>query len=244
MKEFDFLDDHILSAFVDGQLDDATCNSVLIAMEMDPDVRDRVYQLRRAKDLMKLGFGQARPPSGKRRTKNDVYHKRPGFGLAASIAVLFISFISGSLGYYYSQYIGSSSLPTVSTIAKEETSRVILHVSEADPAQFAAALDYTDQFLKDHEPQKGQIAVIAHASGIDLMRIGKSPFEKRVIRMMRDHNNVYFIACAQAIHSLQEQGIETRMFENTITEKPAMDQIIERIQSGWRYIKVNSLVEL
>ena len=244
MKEFEFLDDQILSAFVDGQLDDTTSASVIMAMEIDSDVRSRVYQLRRAKDLVKIGFKNARAPSSEKQYATPRNWKKPSLGIAASFAIIVASFIAGSFGYYYSQQTDSRQNITVASIAQEENSRIILHISEADPMQFSAALDYTDQFLKEHGSQNGQIAVIAHASGIDLMRAGESPFEERVKMMMRDHGNVYFIACAQAIRTLQMQGVDPHMLENTIIEKPAMDQIIERVQSGWRYVKVKSLMEI
>jgi len=58
-KPDDFFDDQALGSFVDGLLDAAHTEMIIKAMEDDPQIRDRVYQLRRAKDLMKLGFGDA-----------------------------------------------------------------------------------------------------------------------------------------------------------------------------------------
>lgn len=63
-KSDDILDDQALGSFVDGLLDAAHSEKIIRAMEDDPEIRERVYQLRRAKDLMKLGFGNASTPSG------------------------------------------------------------------------------------------------------------------------------------------------------------------------------------
>jgi hypothetical protein len=52
-------DARALGNFVDGQLDAAHNEKIIKAMEDDLEIRERVYQLRRTKDLMKLGFGDA-----------------------------------------------------------------------------------------------------------------------------------------------------------------------------------------
>lgn len=56
-------DDRALEIFVDGLQDAAHSEKIIKAMEDDPVIRERVYQSRRAKDLMRLGFGDASPPS-------------------------------------------------------------------------------------------------------------------------------------------------------------------------------------
>lgn len=62
MQYNDHIDDQMLGAFVDGELDTAGRGQVLDAMENDQIIRERVYKLRRAKDLMKLGFDNMRAP--------------------------------------------------------------------------------------------------------------------------------------------------------------------------------------
>jgi anti-sigma factor RsiW len=57
-------DDQVLGSFVDGLLDAASSEKIIKAMEDDPEIRECIYQLRRAKDLMRLGFGEVSAPSG------------------------------------------------------------------------------------------------------------------------------------------------------------------------------------
>ena len=63
-KPDDFFDDQALGSFVDGLLDAAHTEMIIKAMEDDPQIRDRVYQLRRAKVLMKLGYADISTRSG------------------------------------------------------------------------------------------------------------------------------------------------------------------------------------
>jgi hypothetical protein len=58
-------DDQALGIFVDGLQDAAHSEQIIKAMKDDPEIRERVYQLRRAKDLMELGFCDANAPPGK-----------------------------------------------------------------------------------------------------------------------------------------------------------------------------------
>ena len=62
MQQPDHIDDILLGAFIDGQLDAANAEVVLAALQEDPDTRERLYQLRRAKDLMKVGFDHVEAP--------------------------------------------------------------------------------------------------------------------------------------------------------------------------------------
>jgi len=55
-------DDATLSAYIDGELDTARQNAVLVAMELDKGLSDRICCLRRTKDCMRTGYGSALPP--------------------------------------------------------------------------------------------------------------------------------------------------------------------------------------
>ena len=242
MDKFENLDDLTLGAFVDGHLDAEHSETVIRAMENDSDIREQVYKLRRTKDLMKLGFGTATAPSDKQQVK-------PRFwscfipAIAASITFLAVSVGAGAVGYhYYTEQTGT--FPVVASAAQQQAEQIILHISESDPDQFAAALAYAEKFLHEQEARGNQIEVVANAGGIDFLRINASPFRDQVVTMMREHDNVHFVACANAIRALRKKGIEPVFIQDTSTDKTAMDHIIERVQSDWTYIKVASLPEV
>jgi anti-sigma factor RsiW len=73
----DILDDQALGSFVDGLLDAAHTGKIIKAMEDDLEIRERVYQLRRTKDLMKLGFADASTRPGNTAPVNTAKEK-PG----------------------------------------------------------------------------------------------------------------------------------------------------------------------
>ena len=158
MEKFDNIDGQMLGAFVDGLLDDEHAALVIKAMEDDPETRDQVYQLRRAKDLMKLGFGNATAPSGKQPAAKPSFWRYCIPAIAASITFLAVGLLAGSVGYYYG---GQANTTMASTINLEQTHRVVLHVRKADMEQFSQAVAYAKNFADEHNVQD-QIEVVAH----------------------------------------------------------------------------------
>ncbi|MCU7884821.1 MAG: hypothetical protein KZQ82_11555 [Candidatus Thiodiazotropha sp. (ex Lucinoma annulata)] len=242
MHEFEHIDDQMLGSFVDGELDASGAQLVLQAMDRDQDVRSRVHQLRRAKDMMKLGFGHAQIPSTVSHGSSQSFSRKYGLTLAASIAVLALSMGAGVVGYQMGTQVDSASRKISVSIPDMQSHRVILHISESNTVHFAKALEYAKTYIEKHQASGGKVAVVAHSSGIDLMRVGMMGYENRVRQMIDRYDNIHFIACANAIRALRNQGIEPRMVQHVDTSKPAMDQIIEHIQDGWDYIKVTNLV--
>lgn len=243
MEEFDNIDGQMLGAFVDGLLDAEHAALVIKTMEDDPEVRETVYQLRRAKDLMNLGFADARAPSNTplafKRSIWDQFSSR----IAASITVVAISFGAGAIGYhYYAEQ--DDAVSTVASAVAQQTDWVILHISEPDPKQFSNVLAYMDKFLDEHAAESSRIEVVANAGGINFMRGPISPFKNQIIAMMDKHDNVQFIACASGLRVLRNQGVEPIIIKGVGTETTAIDHIVKRLQSGWTYIKVDSLSEI
>jgi intracellular sulfur oxidation DsrE/DsrF family protein len=243
MQQSDHIDDILLGAFIDGQLDAANAEVVIAALQEDPDTRERLYRLRRAKDLMKVGFDHVEaPPQATPPAPRSPLSARGRFGIAASLLVLALGFCSGMLGYYGTkQLAGEASGAAIASAPQAYTDRIVLHLSESDPQQFAAALTYIENFLEGNQAEDSQIEVIANSGGLDLMRVDTSPFKNQLVAMMRDHDNVHFIACANAIRNLRKQGIQAQIIPEVHTDKTAIDHIIGRLQAGWRYVKIDNV---
>ena len=242
MKQNEYIDDHILAAFVDGELDAETCESIVNIMDHDFEVRDRIYNLRRTKDLMKLAYATATPVSKIQSKKPVSTCKKYAMTIAASVTALAIGLGTGTFGYYLGQN-NQSSLIANTPSNQQNPDHVLLHISNSDKKYFSATLDYVENFLREHDSKDGKIAVVANAGGLDFVRAGISPFEDRIKKIMNKHDNIYFIACANSIRILKNKGIQPALINNVRVEKPAMDHIIDYVQKGWTYKKVESLVK-
>lgn len=234
------LDGITLTAFVDGQLDSVQRQRVLAALEQQPRLRAELEQLRRAKDLMKLGFGTAQPHS--LADLNKTPSALPSFNrLAACLCMLGAVILAGGMGYGLGKYANPSSPVTAESSTQQRAQRIVLHISRSDPTQFAKLLDYAETFLRRHQLRGDEIAVVANAGGLDMLQTGRSPFVKRIIALQQQYPNLHFIACANSIRALREKGVDPIFIQQVDTQKPAFDQIIERVQQGWRYIKVEDI---
>jgi intracellular sulfur oxidation DsrE/DsrF family protein len=239
MEKPEIVDDQILGTFIDGELDNANQAAIINAMETDPELRERVYRLRRARDLMRLGYGEARAPAtGSRKAKLPRWSFPTR--IVASIAALAISFSAGMFGY---QYLSTpAGQPVLAGAAQQQSDKVILHISQSSQRQFVSALDYTEQFLRARTSSGDEIEVVAHANGLDLLREDVSPLRERIKILIQQYDNVHFIACAGAIGLLRDSGIEPRIIPGVSTDTTAFDHIVTRLQGGgWRYIKAESL---
>ena len=242
MNNNEHIDDNILAAFVDNELDTETSESIINAMEQNMDVRERVYNLRRAKDLMKVAFSTAHTPAPQKKIKAPVW-KRHSISIAASLVAISIASITGLSGYYYGQQ-ELAGIDINTTAIQQQPDKILLHISDSDTRHFATALNYVETFLQANKNSGAQIAVVANAGGLDIMRAGVSPYEKQIRNMIAKYDNVYFIACSNAIRNLRAQGIQPILIDQVKVEKPAMDQIIEYVQKGWTYKKVQSLKQI
>ena len=139
-----------------------------------------------------------------------------------------------------------AALPVAANVAftpQPQSEKIIVHISQSDPKQFAIALTYAEKFLAEHESSNHQIDVVAHADGIDLMRADVSPLKEQIISLIDKYDNVHFIACAGAIKMFtQKNGVAPQIIKGVGTDYTAFDHIVGRLQTGgWQYIKVETL---
>jgi len=221
-----------LHAFVDRELDPDQERSVLAAMELNPAVRDQVHGLRRAKDWMRTGFGDAgiRPATASPERRDRVCF-RPG--IAASLIALTFSASVGLLGYICGERQSAALM-----VQAENPEHILLHIDNATPDTFETVLDYAEAFLAEHRARGTEVEVVANAGGVDLMRVGGSRYEDRVNSLGHRYQNLHFLACANAIRSLRKQGIRANVLDHVNAEETAIDHIVGRIRSGWKYVKV------
>ncbi len=238
MSESYKIDDIMISAFVDNHVDAENRAAIIKEMEENEELRDEVYQIRRAKDLMKLAYSDSKPSEFQHKKFTTPFHRQCMMRFAAAVSTIAICFSSGYAGYQYSQSTVTNY--SLAELSQEESQRIILHIDASDPKQFESTLAYTEKFLNEHKSGgKAQIEVVANAGGIDLLR-ADFPMSKKVARIMNEHDNITFIACTNAINKLRAQGIKPTMVKDVKTEIAALTHIIDRMNSGWTYVKADT----
>ena len=238
MSNSNQIDEIMISAFVDNQVDIETRVAIVKAMDEDVELRDYVYRIRRAKDLVKLSYSNSTPSEFRDRKFTKPFHRQCMMRIAAALSAVAIGLSAGLVGYNYGH--DTMTGPSLAELTQQESQRIILHIDASDPKQFEATLAYTEKFLNQHKSSgKAQIEVVANSGGIDLLR-ADFPMSEKVARIMDEHDNITFIACTNAINKLRAQGINPTMVKDVKTEVAALTHIIDRMNSGWTYVKADT----
>lgn len=231
--------DELLHTYIDGELDEATRDSIRDAMHEDSGLRERMARLQHTKDMMRLAFAGAEPPVADRpvQAHNRWYQ---AYGVAASLLVLAVCFGVGVLGYHAAPLLQDK---YVAAAVASQPNKLVLHIGESDPERFAATLDYAEHYLREHADDAA-VEVVTNAGGLDLLRPGMSPYESRVMELMATYKNLHFFACMNSIRNLRRQGVDPELLRPVETGQTAVDHIVNRVMEGWTYVKMDHLPEV
>jgi intracellular sulfur oxidation DsrE/DsrF family protein len=228
-----------VQGFADRRLTGEAARRMLGALEADPSLADRVQDCRMVNDVLRHAFGEVEPPP-RRRTRG----RRTGSPRrAAAAAALFLpaGFLAGWLMHSLHADRPAANLlaggVTLPAQGREHLSTVF-HIDVSDRALVSQMLDRAEAVLTAYAGQDMQVEVVANASGLDLLRADNPAFAARVRRMMDEYDNLAFVACANSIRRLREQGVDVRLVERTHTRATAIDHVVERLRQGWTYIKI------
>jgi len=236
MSMDDRYSDERLHMFIDEEMNSSDRAEIMEAISKDEHLSNRVCELIQLKDAVRLAYSE--PPESGHQNGVPSHVPRTYLNIAASILLLAVGTLGGWI--LYPQF---SEQHNVASTAQHQSNKIILHISQADPVQFANTLAYTEKFLEDHKNSGDQIDVVAHSSGLDLMRADVSPLKQQIIALMDKYDNVHFIACAGAIKVFHKKnGVAPEIIHGIATDTTAFDHIVQRLQSGgWKYIKAETL---
>lgn len=236
--------DETLYAFVDGELDLAEREDLLLRMQSEPDLARRVCAVRGLRDMMKLAY--AEPP------QTRVALARPqGGGVGRCALGCLVLGVGLLLGWMLRGMEGDatvaavpvaspSGLGQVSLAVQPDPNRVLLHVDSAAPEKMRMALDEAERLLDaaEREGRIMQLEVVANSHGLTLLRAGMSPYAERIARMQRRHANLHWVACSQSIARFRGEGQTVELLPSVRQAPTAIGEIVGRLQQGWTYVRV------
>ena len=241
-----------LNAFIDDELDMAEKDLLFAQFEADPEVAQQVCDLRAVKELVRHGY--AEPPVLARKEWARKFHVPTSLVAGAMLA---LGVTLGWLGHDWSspapaeQMAQAQPLPRIEfpdgalrpvSLAgvSKDVHKVVMHVDSADPAKFKTLLDDVD-YLTQHQAALGQtvqVEVIASHYGLNMLRSDVTPYAARINDLIQSHPNVIFVACNQTMHRLDKEGVKVKLLPHTRVTPTAIEEIVNRLQGGWTYIKV------
>ena len=131
--------------------------------------------------------------------------------------------------------------PLVSQSAEKEDKpfaeqRLILQVSDADPAKYTAALDIANNLIKHYQgPDFVDIEVIAFGKGVEMYFASENKNSVRISSLK--NNGVRFYVCLNTIDSIQRRtGKRPVLLDGVEGVQTGVAFLLEEIQAGYTHI--------
>ncbi len=232
--------DEIINAFVDGELGAEERRELLAAAARSDPLRQRICEVVQLKDLVRGAY-----PMEERTVPRRSGAGRRWQTLAAGVAVLALA-----VGLLLPRQESTGLPQALAPLAlgdgdgkgvETAGTRVVFHVSSADPAAARDLLDQVELVLREYaasgRPLK--VEVVANNEGLRLLQQGRSPVAERIRRLDRIYQNLLFAACGNTLERLRrESGEKIRILPEAVIVQSGVSFVARRQQEGWAYIKV------
>jgi len=237
------ISDEYLNSFVDNQLEPADKIQAFDAINQNESLKERVCELRGLKEMMQHSYNQ--PPVNMRPQAMRLYRWPVHFQALAACLLLLIGGVSGWLTHAWSSGDSSPDLTAMVQARQGEdsmtdTRKIIVQISNSNPASLKAALDETEGLLDIYRRSNQQIniEVIANKRAVDLLRTKVSAYAPRISAMQQKYPNLNFLVCGQTIGKLREKGESVHLLPHTGIASSAAEQINRRVKQGWGYVRI------
>lgn len=238
--------DEKLNLFIDEQLDSIEMDDVHQSILKDDDLREHVCQLRATRELLRFAY-EAVPvdyvePQDFSSSKNPVMWHGIAAGILLTVGIM--------TGWVSKEHITSSQVVSAADVFQyfkykgvvDQTERkIVVHVTTGDVFAVKGALDEVEQLLASYDKANlpVKLDIVTFRDGINLLRVGSSPYVGRIESILSHNENVSLYACQRSIDKAKKKwGEELVLMPQVVTTKTAQEIISERIEEGWVYIKV------
>lgn len=235
-----------LNLFIDEQLDTDEMDEIRQAILDNEELRGRVCQLKAVRELVGYAYENVPEPKWENKPERN-YTRRTMQGIAASL-LIGIGVITGWMINENVRSIDRIASATdvfeyfkYKAPADRMGRKFIIHITTGDIAAVNAALNEAEQLLASYQASNTpmRLDIITNKEGINMLRVGVSPYVDRIERIIDANDNVAFYACQRSIQkAMKKEGRDIVLIPNTITTRTAQELISERLDKGWVYIKV------
>lgn len=223
----------MLHALADGQLDVEQSRYVLSLLETDLNLQKELCEIQRIKHMVQLAY----PAKASAKTVS-VRRSYGGWRHAASyVLAVSLALVAGAAGSDYLSRRQPEEGLTLNNAAAFDN-RFIVFVDSHEPAKLNKALDKAEHLAEDVEGSGGGVYVVASAEGIDLLRLGKTQHEGRILQMSHKYPHLKFVACSNTLYSFKQRGELVELVDDTEVAPSAVEFVVQHLRQGWRYIAI------
>ncbi len=228
-----------INSYVDNQLTPEEKIRFYQELEQDSAVAQYACRLRSLREMVQDAYNPSTlpPPSSQRQQRK----KLSCYGIAAALLMFVVGACVGwfSRGGLPEQHMATATPASWNTpVARAHN--VLLHISDDDPQHFRTAMAEAKQMLARAHAQGValHLEILTNDSGLDLLRTSLSPYRQEIAQLARRYPNVAFLACGKTLQHLRERGVHYRLLPQAKVVPSALDEIVQRMESGWVYVRV------
>jgi intracellular sulfur oxidation DsrE/DsrF family protein len=234
-----------LDAFVDGQLDQNDRIEILDAMAGSGEIRDRVAETRRLKDLVRLAYLDQRAQSNRSSQPQTKYTSHVVAAVLGALSMLFLMQL-GNLPAEFGQSTksmemagrgGDSAFTPARSLMPEQ---VLFHLSSGDQQDGRELLDQVELVASEYEKtgRDLRVIVVTNNEGLRLYQAGYSDHADRIHELYARYDNIVFAACGTTLGKRIETGEKVELLPQVIVVDSGVAEITRRQQQGWKYIRI------
>lgn len=231
-----------VNAFVDGELTADERERAYQRLEHDPVFKGEACDVRTLKEMVKGAYTDLPVPRHARRA-TDRWR-----GVRQAMVAGLLLFLGVGMGWLmreqadqpmgYPRMAGLlAGYKPVALARKVDPDKLVLHVDTGDVAVFDRALKLAESLLA-HNPDRRQVEIVVHSSGLDMLREDITPYRERINQLAQKHTNMAFVACGNTVARFRREGKHVVLVPEAKVVPSAVGEIINRMQNGWVYIKV------
>lgn len=218
-----------LNAFLDGELCPIDCLEVEQALKQDVALRKKYEQMKTLKNNIRNVYQSIPEPA----LKPEHIVSKPKWLLPSALAAsMFLGLI---LGVSFLKAFESERFSAIG-VNQELSSNYLIHIDSDDTEKQAQAIKEIEQLLKT--AQAGiKVDVISNYKGVSLFDVNNQN-NPELTRLLNTYDNLTLFACKRALERAKMDGQAVQLMPQVHHEKPAIDAVVERLNSGWRYKKI------
>ena len=221
-----------LHAYLDGALSPEECQEVESALKVDESLRRQLEEFKAVKLQVKKTYSQFEPP--KQSSKQPLVPQPTsswGFPKSA-VASLLLGFVIG-IGFIE---FNSSQQPPTSMVQQQHSENYLVHIDSDDLDKQRKAIDEVSELLSSVD-KSVHVDLISNYKGVKLFDV-RNPNHQALQALLEKYDNLTLFACKRALERAAEQGQVLNLIPQVKHDKPAIDAVVERLNSGWSYIKI------
>ncbi|WP_029408701.1 zf-HC2 domain-containing protein [Thiomicrorhabdus sp. Milos-T2] len=232
-----------LHAYIDGELSYEEAAEVEAAIAVDLKLKEKLEELNQLKTKMSLAYTEniPKPVNSKLpnfENKHTLENKHTPWWTTskAAAASLFLGLLigSGALKLYMANNLADS--PMMHQTVAESSQNYLVHLDSDLPEKEQKTIKQIESLLDDSDPNI-RVDLISNYKGVELFDVN-NPNSKELLRLVGKYPNLTLFACKRALERAKKEGRPITVLPQVKKDKPAIDAVVERLKSGWNYIKI------